>query len=134
MSNLTIESRVKNWLWTFNNLNDFEKVFVAETEEGNIVGFSNGGRSRYHEYKHDGELYAIYLLKNYQRLGIGRMLFRSVVESLKENGCTSMMLWVLENNPAVSFYKSLGGRSIGRKTITIGGDRLVELAIGWDSL
>ncbi|MDQ8738709.1 GNAT family N-acetyltransferase [Paenibacillus sp. LHD-38] len=132
LSNLSVENRMKSWLWTFENLNVHEKIFVAEDRAGKIVGFSSGGRSRNDEFKHDGELYAIYLLKDYQRLGLGKMLFNSVVESLKDNGYSSMMLWVLKDNPSLEFYKAQGGQIIGQKGITIGGNNLVELAIGWD--
>lgn len=92
---------MKSWLWTFENLNVDEKIFVAEDMAGNIVGFSNGGRRRNNEFEHDGELFAIYLLKDYQRIGLGKKLFNSVVESLKDNGYIKMMLWVLKDNPSV---------------------------------
>lgn len=65
---------MKSWLWTFENLNVDEKIFVAEDMAGNIVGFSNGGRRRNNEFEHDGELFAIYLLKDYQRIGLGKKL------------------------------------------------------------
>lgn len=134
LSNLSVEKRLNSWLWTFDNLNVHEKIFVAENEDGNIIGFSSGGKSRNKDFKHDGELYAIYLLKSYQRLGIGKLLFNSVVGSLRINGYSSMMLWVLKDNPSVAFYKSLGGKILGQKTILRGEDNFVELAIGWDSI
>ena len=62
------------------------------------------------------------------------MLFNSVVGSLKDNGYSSMMLWVLRDNPSVTFYKLQGGQTFGQKTISIGGYSLEELAIGWDSI
>ncbi|XEC94499.1 N-acetyltransferase family protein [Paenibacillus tarimensis] len=134
LSSLSVENRTKSWKWTFENRAEHERVFVAENREGKIVGFSNGGRSRNDEFNHDGELYAIYLLREYQGLGVGKLLFNSVVASLKNNGYSSMMLWVLEDNPSLGFYKLQGGQSIGQKTISIGTDNLVELAIGWSSL
>jgi ribosomal protein S18 acetylase RimI-like enzyme len=134
LSSLSVESRMKSWLWTFENQGEHEKLFVAEDMEGKIVGFSNGGRSRNGEFIHDGELYAIYLLREYQRIGVGKILFNSVVESLKNNGYSSMMLWVLRDNPSVRFYKLQGGQTVGQKIISIGSDSLVELAIGWDNI
>lgn len=134
LSNLSVEKRMNNWLWTFGNLNVHEKIFVAVDNEGSIIGFANGGRSRNDEHRHGGELYAIYLLEGYQKLGIGKLLFNTVVNSLKESGYSSMMLWVLKDNPSLGFYKSMGGQTIGEKAITIGGDSLIELAIGWDSI
>jgi ribosomal protein S18 acetylase RimI-like enzyme len=134
LSNLTVEKRLKNWLWTFENLNPHEKIFVAENTSGDIVGFSSGGKSRNDEYIHKGELYAIYLSRDHQRMGLGKILFESVIHSLKENGYTSMMLWVLKDNPSVEFYKKQGGQVIGQKRISIGGDELDELAIGWEQI
>lgn len=134
LSSLSVENRTKSWKWTFENRAEHERVFVAENREGKIVGFSNGGRSPNDEFNHDGELYAIYLLREYQGLGVGKLLFNSVVASLKNNGYSSMMLWVLEDNPSLGFYILQGGQSIGQKTISIGTDNLVELAIGWGSL
>lgn len=134
LSNLTVENRTKNWIWTFENRAEHEKVFVAEDGEGKVVGFSSGGQNRNKEFIHDSELYAIYLLRECQGLGIGKKLFNSVVESVKNNGYTSMMLWVLKDNPSLGFYISQGGQHIGQKNITIGTDNLVEVAIGWDNI
>jgi ribosomal protein S18 acetylase RimI-like enzyme len=124
LSNLSVEKRKNNWLWTFNNLNKDEKVFVAENTDGKIVGFSSGGQIRNDEFELDGELYAIYLLKEYQGLRIGKLLLYDVVNSLKYSGYSSMMVWVLKDNPSVGFYQALGGKIIGQKEIIIGG--------GWD--
>jgi ribosomal protein S18 acetylase RimI-like enzyme len=134
LSSLMVEKRLKNWLWTFENLNPHEKIFVAENTSGDIVGFSSGGKSRNDEFVHNGELYAIYLLRDYQTMGLGKTLFESVVRSLKENGYSSMMLWVLKDNPSVEFYKKQGGQIIGQKRISIGGEELDELAIGWERI
>jgi len=41
---------------------------------------------------------------------------------------------VLEENPAVGFYKRMGARPIAGKMITIAGARLGELGLGWGSL
>jgi ribosomal protein S18 acetylase RimI-like enzyme len=134
LSNLTLERRKRNWLWTFNHLNQDETIFVAETREGRIVGFSSSGRNRNSEYPHEGEVYAIYLLKEFQRQGIGRSLFKASVNSLIQRGYQSMMLWVLENNPTLGFYQHMGGKVIGKKEITIGEDQYIELVVGWDDM
>jgi ribosomal protein S18 acetylase RimI-like enzyme len=133
LSNLTLEGRKKNWLWTFNNLNQDEAVLVAETREGRIVGFSGSGKNRNSEYPHGGEVYAIYLLEEFQGQGIGRNLFQASVNSLIQKGYESMMLWVLESNPSLGFYQRMGGRVMGRKGISIGGEKHIELAVGWEN-
>jgi hypothetical protein len=45
-----------------------------------------------------------------------------------------MLVWVLEQNPSLSFYERLGAVQIARKVINIGGADLQELAFGWPSL
>jgi ribosomal protein S18 acetylase RimI-like enzyme len=109
LSNLSLDGRRKNWLWTFNHLNQDETIFVAEKSDGGIVGFSSSGKNRNIEYPHGGEVYAIYLLDEFQGQGIGRKLFQESVNSLLQKGYQSMMLWVLENNPALGFYQRMGG-------------------------
>ncbi|QHW29937.1 GNAT family N-acetyltransferase [Paenibacillus rhizovicinus] len=134
LANLSVEGRLRSWLWTFDNLKKDEIIYVAETGEGKIVGFSSGGRSRHDDSRYEGELYAIYLLQDFQGMGLGKRLFQQVSSSLKASGCSSMMLWVLRDNPAAAFYAAMGGRVFDRKTETIGESDLEELAVGWERM
>lgn len=106
--------------------------FVAETEGGDVIGFATCGPEREGNKTYQGELYAIYLLEEYQRMGLGCRLVSAVAQRLLADGFSSMLLWVLEDNhSARRFYESLGGERVGRKTITIGGADLVEVSYGW---
>ncbi|QHT60827.1 GNAT family N-acetyltransferase [Paenibacillus lycopersici] len=134
LANLTVERRLRNWLWTFDNLRKDEAIYVAESGDGNIVGFASGGSSRLQDGRYEGELYAIYLLRHYQGMGLGRQLFQCIKAALKAGGCSSMMLWVLRDNPAAAFYEAMGGRVFERKTEIFAEDELEELAVGWDVL
>ena len=133
LDGLTVESRARSWRWTFEHPNENEAIFVA-VSNGKIIGFSNGGKNRNPEYPHGGEVYAIYLLKEYHGRGIGKRLFTAVTDSLGRSGYDSFMLWVLKDNPTLGFYQARGGRVIGEKEIEIGGSRLIELAVGWDAI
>ena len=108
-------------------------LFVAE-DAGEIVGFISGGVLREPIAQLEAELYAIYLLQEWQGQGIGRRLTQQLVATLLGSGYKSMAVWVLEKNPAVGFYKRLGGTMIGRKMIEIGGAQLDEIALGWSDL
>ena len=81
-----------------------------------------------------GELYAIYLLEQYQRHGIGRMLVGELCAWLLSQDLTSMYTWVLEKNPSRRFYESLGGIEFRRQTLPLGGLHLAEVAYGWDDI
>lgn len=108
-------------------------VFIAENEEGQIVGFANGGKERSGQYSgYDGELYAIYLLEAYQGKGIGSSLAKKVFEYLKEKGFNSMIIFALAENPACKFYEAIGGKRIGTEEIEIGGEEFTEIVFGWN--
>jgi ribosomal protein S18 acetylase RimI-like enzyme len=106
-------------------------VIVAENDAGQIVGFANGGAERSQHPDYYGELYALYTLQDYHGRGLGKKLVRAVMDSLSEQGYTSMLLWVLADNPAKGFYEALGGREVLRKEIEISGVKLQEIAYGW---
>jgi GNAT superfamily N-acetyltransferase len=111
-------------------------VFVAE-DAGGIFGFANGGAVRGQVGEpgaYDAELYAVYLLQGAQRQGAGRALTQAIASTLKHKGFRSMVVWVLEQNPAVQFYQCLGAVPVARKTIEIGGVDLSEIALGWPRL
>ncbi|MCR8843321.1 GNAT family N-acetyltransferase [Paenibacillus sp. SC116] len=133
LSNLSIEGRKKKWEWIFENLHQDETIYVIEME-GMVMGFIDGGKSREAELDYDAEIYSFYLLKEIQRRGHGKLLFHKLVEKLRSDHYHSMMVWVLEANPSLEFYKRMGGQYIAQKEITIGGETLIEVALGWDDL
>jgi ribosomal protein S18 acetylase RimI-like enzyme len=109
------------------------RIYVAEMD-GIICGFICGGRLREPLSEFDGEIYAIYVDARVQRRGCGKALSRQLAEILLQDGLTSAVVWVLEKNPACGFYARLGGELVARKTITIGGSDLVEVAYGFNNL
>lgn len=108
-------------------------VYVAALD-GKVVGFISGGSIREPIETYDAELYAIYLLQPAQGQGIGRQLLHQVVTSLRSKGFKSMVVWVLEQNPAKHFYIRTGAQLLTSKNIEIGGATLAEVAYGWPDL
>ncbi|WP_332262475.1 GNAT family N-acetyltransferase [Paenibacillus sp. GSMTC-2017] len=109
-------------------------MFVLVDEDEHIVGFINGGISREAELEYDAEVYALYLLKEAQGNGYGRLLFNALAEALRAENYNSIMTWVLEDNPSLGFYKRIGAKEIMSKSIQIGSKDLVEIAVGWKQL
>ncbi len=87
-----------------------------------------GGPERSGDPVYTGELYAIYLLEGWQRRGIGRRLTIEVVRQLTQQGLTSLLVWVLAENPSRRFYEALGGRQVREKLEMTGGVQLIEVA------
>lgn len=124
----TNAQRWREWIAAGNS-----SMFVAENGAC-VVGFASGGMLRDAIPGYDAELYAIYLLREHQGRGAGRSLVHALANSLRAEGFVSMVVWVLKKNPAVSFYKHLGGIQIAHRPIEIGGASLEELAFGWPQL
>ncbi len=113
-------------------------VFVAvEPGSGRIVGLCAVGRNRgapesLPDYR--GELYALYLLEEVKRRGVGRALFQHSTGWLRENGLEPFILWVLKDNAAArGFYERLGGRLVGEQSIGIAGRAYSEVAYAWEA-
>lgn len=131
LENLSYQSREELW----NNIIPKGIVFVAENDEGQIVGFSSGGKERSGEYKEfQGELSSIYILKEFQGQGIGKALVKSVTKELGKSGMNTMLVFVLADNNSTLFYEAMGGKVIDKIEVEIAGKKLNELVYGWDTI
>ncbi|MCC5602044.1 GNAT family N-acetyltransferase [Nostoc favosum] len=131
LADLSYEERETKWVKILSNIAQDNFTYIAEDEIGQIVGFANGGQERTGDRLYQGELYAIYILKKYQRQGLGYRLISTIATRLIESGISSMLVWVLADNPASGFYQSLGGQQVNQKQIEIATVQLVEVAYGW---
>lgn len=131
LAELSYEERETKWVKILSNIAQDNFTYIAEDEIGQIVGFANGGLERTGDRLYQGELYAIYILEKYQRQGLGHSLISTVATRLLQSDISSMLVWVLADNPAVHFYQSLGGQQVNQKQIEIGTVQLIEVAYGW---
>jgi GNAT superfamily N-acetyltransferase len=132
LKKLTIENRTKAFGQRFGDVN--YKMYVAELDDGRIVGFADAGEPRYNVGGYDGELYAIYLFHEFQGKGIGALLFERIKQLLTEQGKNSMYLLALEVSPYRPFYEKMGGRVVGKRQIQLEGIDFDVVVYGWESL
>ena len=99
-----------------------------------IVGFASGGRPGRDVTDFDGELYMVYLLQSHQRRGVGKALFRRVVDWLIQDGRQSLFVWVARDNPSRAFYEAMGGRLVRERRAELFGQQIDEVAYGWDDI
>ena len=79
-----VEVRERQWREKFATTDPAFFCFVAENARGEVVGFAQANRSDNPEF--EGELNKIYLLREYQRLGVGRRLIGHVDQTIRRAG------------------------------------------------
>jgi ribosomal protein S18 acetylase RimI-like enzyme len=99
-----------------------------------VAGYANYGRNRARSLFYDGEIYELYLRPEYQGLGFGRRLFTSAQRDLVQGGMKSLVVWALsDNDPAVEFYRALGGKAVARSSERFGERSLDKVAFAWNN-
>lgn len=122
LSNLSVERREKAFRERFYD-EDYQ-MFVAETEKRKIVGFVDFGKGRDFQFEFQRELYAIYLLQEFQGKGIGAELFKVGIRNLQ----------ALQISPYRKFYEKMGGKIIGQSIYKLGDEDFETLYYGWADL
>jgi ribosomal protein S18 acetylase RimI-like enzyme len=131
LANLTYERREPLWREILSKPDGQQLVYVAEDTAQTIVGFASGGPERSGDPVYTGEVYAIYLLEGWQGQGIGRQLTVTLVRRLIQRGLTSLLIWVMADNPSRRFYEALGGQPVRDRRQMTGGVEVTDVAYGW---
>ena len=87
--------------------------FVAAIGE-TVIGFAAYGAARKPGVR-KGEVFGLYILKPFQRKGIGKRLFQACMQALREMGFTRMTVNCLQGNPALLFYQAMSGQITGSR-------------------
>ncbi len=130
LNELNAEQRVPRW----QQLIDSDAHLIVAENAGQIVGFISGGPIREPLDGYDTELYAIYLLEETQRKGIGTALLIELSRRLRNAGLHNMIVWVLTANVSSHFYEKNGASLIAQKEMEIGGALLTAAAYAWPAI
>jgi GNAT superfamily N-acetyltransferase len=134
LAGLSAESRAAMWKEGLSQSRGINFLFVAENADGEVIGFTGGGLSDEDIKGYAGEIRVIYILEAYQRIGVGRKLFRAAVARLIDKGITSMLVWVFKDSLYREFYEKLGGELIGEKVYEIAGENYLAVGYGWGDI
>lgn len=98
-----------------------------------IVGYSSYGRCRDASVAAEGEVDELYLLPEYQGVGLGRRLFKAVINDLGDRVGKRVVVWSLaENERSCAFYEAMGGRALRETTERIGNTPPTKIAYLFD--
>lgn len=131
----TYEEQEEDWRSLIQSRTD-DILLVAEIGEGELAGYALGRPGPTGILPFDSELVALHVRKAYQGRGAGGALVAEAARRLHEQGCRSLLVWVLAKNPARAIYEHLNGRLVGEKTTHLGeGDvSALEVAYGWQDI
>ena len=114
-----------------NELNDKHIIsFVAEND-GRVIGFTTGGFERNGDAVYGGEIYTLYVLKNFQRRGVGSGLVAALAMQFELIGIYSMLVRVLELNPYRHFYHKMNGLYLQTERTSFAGEIMDMETYGW---
>ncbi len=117
--------------WWENAIRRGSTVLVAEFD-GEVVGYATIGKSRARELSQQGEIYELYILPEFQGIGLGTRLFSAARKRLNARGLRGLVIWVLEDNAnAVHFYESSGGTDSGEGIEIFDQRALKKIAYTW---
>ncbi|MGH7474974.1 MAG: GNAT family N-acetyltransferase [Longimicrobiales bacterium] len=108
-----VEVREQQWRKAFSEPDPEWFCIVAETSEGRLVGFAKGQpytEEELGEFK--GELNKIYVLREYQKRGLGRRLVCAVAQGLVTRGINSMLLFGDARSTSNGFYERMGAERL----------------------
>ncbi|GEL76916.1 GNAT family N-acetyltransferase [Tenuibacillus multivorans] len=131
---MTLDHRRVMWetMLSSNKVNQY--VFVAEEDDGKLVGFISGGLERTKNFDYEVEIYDIYVLKEYQKQSVGQRLLEEFVRQCLKDGYKSLLVWILTNNPYGQFYVRFGAQKVEAENVTIGHGTYEETAYGWSNI
>ncbi|WP_124098042.1 GNAT family N-acetyltransferase [Ruminococcus sp. Marseille-P6503] len=105
----------------------YQNKFVAVVN-GQAAGFAAflPERRDFCSAESAGEIVALYVLKKYQKAGIGKALMESCLNKIEKR---EVVLFVLKGNEnAIGFYRRIGFRPTGREMIQqVAGGEITEL-------
>ena len=101
INKFNMESRKKMWSLFLQKEIDSQRAYVAVYKD-TVVGIAS-----WMESPDQVEFLTLYVLSKFQHQGIGRDLFRQVENDANEKK-KSLIVWVLEGNSSIFFYKKMG--------------------------
>jgi len=110
------------------------RLLVAETATGKMIGFIDCGPPVLENVGSERQIYSLYVLPEFHRLGVGKSLFDACVSRLVDDGFSSVCLDTVEASPYRKFYDRIGGRVVGNDKHTIGGEEMETIIYAWDDL
>ena len=110
--------KIREWQWReqFKKKDGSWFCLVIENSKKQLIGFAKGKTYSHSDLPDfSGELNKIYILREYQRLGLGKRLIGDVARKFLSMGITNMVLFGVAENPSCYFHEAVGGEKLYSK-------------------
>lgn len=132
LRNLSLVERTD--LWKRNMTKGDQYILVAVNMYGEIVGFAACRKRNDFLPENAGEITSLYLLTDYQGMGIGKQLLQRLFKQLIQWGLNNIFVEVLEENVSCEFYEYFGASLLQSKQILFAGTELVLRVYEWKQI
>lgn len=135
------EANAQVWRERLSVWSEKHTTFVAEVVEdqgahegSRVVGFCSCGPEREADPFYPGEIYALYVLPEFQGQGAGKRLVWNAACWLENCSFTHLLIYVLRDNmPARHFYEVIGGTPVREVNRDVAGHSMVEVGYGYNT-
>lgn len=104
-----------------------KQICLVAERDGALAGFVIGGPLQDRASSGEGEVYAIYVRDEHQRVGVVAALLSEAARRLHELGLHGLLIRVLRQNAKGRlFYERMGGRAERERPFEIAGARITE--------
>lgn len=110
--------RIREWQWKeqFKKNDGSWFCLLIDNGKGQLIGFAKGKKYSHGDLPDfSGELNKIYILREYQRMGLGKRLIGQVGRKFLSLGITNMVLFGVAENPSCLFHEAMGGEKLYSK-------------------
>ncbi len=134
LDGLSVEARTKVFSERRAEHEDTYQLLIAEDGDAGVVGFIDHAARDAENFHHESYIFSFYVVPEFQRRGLGGLLFRACLRQIRSNCYGSVCLDTFEANPYRRFYEQMGGKVIASGEHEHSGKPLPTVVYGWDDL
>ncbi len=121
LDKLSLESRIQIWTKVLGSPGHYGEIVRHECR---LFAFLSAGKAIEKQGYPSEEIFALYVLKAFQRKNLGRELCTRLFAT---KDLQAVCAWVLRENPSCQFYERMGGKIIDARDTEIGGKIFQEV-------
>jgi GNAT superfamily N-acetyltransferase len=131
--NMSVSRQTAYWRAALLRRRKGESISLAMVDDA-LVGFGTCGPARGPAGRSTGEVQMLYVLQDYQELGLGRALLRALFAALRRHGMTRVLFWVVAQNTARFFYEAMGGTPGAERTERLWRTDVTTVGYVWEDI